>query len=490
METATLSTVDQFKELVRQEWSDPATVAGWRRWFPKMLVQFQTGTDLLLQAASLEPGMHVLDLASGSGDPALALAAAVGPTGRVTATDSSTEMLALAEANARAQGLTNLTFRQADAQALPFPDQHFDRVTSKLGVMYFVDCAQALREVRRVLKPDGRVALLAWGPPEQSPYIQAALGPILQRAQLPPPPPDAPQPFRFAAHGALTAELDRAGFRQIQEDTHVDSPAVAGSAGGTLAAPLRHRRAVPSGHRRSRPRRTRAGDRRGARRVAAVLRWGADEYPGGHRGCVGDALTSAERGPLDSLAWCGRQVLACLPIAIRRQRRASRARPTQTSPPRRADRRLAGGPSFPRTTSTATWRPSSTSAFVRDWVRELYAERGRPSIDPVVFFKLQLVMFFEGIRSERQLIETASLNLAHRWLPRAIALDEPLPDHSSLTRIRQRLGIDDLPALLREGRRPLPGSGLGLGPRAVLRWLRPRDTSGHDGPRDEEGEPL
>ena len=73
--------------------------------------------------------------------------------------------------------------------------------------------------------------------------------------------------------------------------------------------------------------------------------------------------------------------------------------------------------------------------------RELYAERGRPSIDPVVFFKLQLVMFFEGIRSERQLIETASLNLAHRWYL-GYALDEDLPDHSSLTRIRQRLGID------------------------------------------------
>src|ERR671911_384338 len=78
--------------------------------------------------------------------------------------------------------------------------------------------------------------------------------------------------------------------------------------------------------------------------------------------------------------------------------------------------------------------------FVREWARELYAERGRPSIDPVVFFKLQLVMFFEGIRSERQLIAMASLNLAHRWYL-GYALDEALPDHSSLTRIRQRLGI-------------------------------------------------
>lgn len=79
--------------------------------------------------------------------------------------------------------------------------------------------------------------------------------------------------------------------------------------------------------------------------------------------------------------------------------------------------------------------------FVREWVRDLYAERGRPSIDPVVFFKLQLVMFFEGIRSERKLIETASLHLAHRWYL-GYALDEDLPDHSSLTRIRQRLGVE------------------------------------------------
>jgi transposase len=79
-------------------------------------------------------------------------------------------------------------------------------------------------------------------------------------------------------------------------------------------------------------------------------------------------------------------------------------------------------------------------SFVREWSRDLYAERGRPSIDPVVFFKLQLIMFFEGIRSERQLIETASRNLAHRWYL-GYALDEALPDHSSLTRIRQRLGV-------------------------------------------------
>src|SRR5215204_4752017 len=78
-------------------------------------------------------------------------------------------------------------------------------------------------------------------------------------------------------------------------------------------------------------------------------------------------------------------------------------------------------------------------SFVREVVRDRYAAGGRPSIDPVVFFKLQLIMFFEGLRSERKLIETASLHLAHRWYL-GYALGEPLPDHSSLTRIRTRLG--------------------------------------------------
>jgi transposase len=105
--------------------------------------------------------------------------------------------------------------------------------------------------------------------------------------------------------------------------------------------------------------------------------------------------------------------------------------------------------------------------FVREWTRGCYADRGRPAINPIIYFKLQLVMFFEGIRSERKLIETASLNLAHRWYL-GYALDEDLPDPSSLTRIRQRLGIDIFQRFF-EGRRPVPGSGPGLGSGALLR---------------------
>src|SRR4051794_9998872 len=78
--------------------------------------------------------------------------------------------------------------------------------------------------------------------------------------------------------------------------------------------------------------------------------------------------------------------------------------------------------------------------FVRALVRDAYAESGRPSIDPVVFFKLQLILFFEGLRSERQLMRVVADRFSLRWYL-GYDLTEPLPDHSSLTRIRERYGL-------------------------------------------------
>ena len=80
-------------------------------------------------------------------------------------------------------------------------------------------------------------------------------------------------------------------------------------------------------------------------------------------------------------------------------------------------------------------------SFVREFVQQTYAGGGRPSVDPIVFFKLHLVMFFEGIRSERQLMRHAADRLSVRWYL-AYDLGEPLPDHSSLMRIRTRYGVD------------------------------------------------
>ncbi len=208
---------ERYKEEVRRDWTDGA--AGWRKWNAQFAFMTRAATEAIVQAAQVEPGMQVLDLASGAGEPALTLAEAVAPNGHVMATDLVPEMLALGEEVAQERRLRNISFKQADAEAIPFADKSFDVVTCRLGVMFFPDPAMALRETRRVLKPGGRAAFVAWGPIDQNASFMSTLGVILKYVQLPPPDPEAPSPFRFAKPGSLSAVLSQNGFVEIQEES-------------------------------------------------------------------------------------------------------------------------------------------------------------------------------------------------------------------------------------------------------------------------------
>jgi SAM-dependent methyltransferase len=210
--------LEQYRQVVRDEWTDDDTVAAWARWHPKITAQQVNMRDVLLEHARLEPGLRVLELACGTGDPALEIARRVGPDGRVTATDLSPQMLGECRKNASAAGIANMDFAAVDAENLQFDRESFDRVTSRLGVMYFVDVQRALAEIKRVLVPDGIVALQAWGLPDESPYFMNAVGPFLRRLSPPPPPADAPTPLRFAPPGKLVGALTAAGFSDIRED--------------------------------------------------------------------------------------------------------------------------------------------------------------------------------------------------------------------------------------------------------------------------------
>ncbi len=203
------------------DWNWAERAAAWRRWHPTLTEWWRGVTDLLVTWAEPGPGMRVLDLASGTGEPALTLAPLIAPGGVVTATDMIPEMVAIAAENAAAQGITNMPARQADAALLPFPDASFDCVTCRFGVMYFPDVSQALREVRRVLRPDGRAVFATWGPLEQIDYLTSTLSVLLRYHQTPPPTPapDAPHPLRFARAGTLSAALSAAGFSDVREET-------------------------------------------------------------------------------------------------------------------------------------------------------------------------------------------------------------------------------------------------------------------------------
>lgn len=210
----------KFEAKVRTEWLDDATVAAWARWHDKCVAFWHEFTDTLLTISQLAPGQRVLDLASGTGDPALMVAARVGPAGHVVATDLAPQMLAIARANAARAGLQNLSYETVDAHALPYADASFDRVTCRLGVMFFWDCPRALGEIRRVLKPGGIASFIAWGPVERNDYMRTAMGPFKKRQPPPAPPPGAPTPYRFGAPGSLSAELRAAGFSAVEENTH------------------------------------------------------------------------------------------------------------------------------------------------------------------------------------------------------------------------------------------------------------------------------
>jgi len=118
--------------------------------------------ELLAQAAA-QPGERVLDVACGTGVVAQALAAAVGPQGRVLGVDISSAMVAAAAARAQAAGLGWAEFARMDAEALAVPAASFDLVVCALGLMYVPDVDAALREVQRVLRPGGRAVFAVWG---------------------------------------------------------------------------------------------------------------------------------------------------------------------------------------------------------------------------------------------------------------------------------------------------------------------------------------
>ena len=130
--------------------------------------QGQAATTVPIELSNLQLGLNVLDLASGSGVPALDIASIIGSGGHVTATDQSAGALELAKAEAKTIGLTNLSFEATSAQSLPFEDETFDLVTCRMGMMFFPEPIEALKEVNRVLKIGGKFVSIVQGSEQRS----------------------------------------------------------------------------------------------------------------------------------------------------------------------------------------------------------------------------------------------------------------------------------------------------------------------------------
>lgn len=140
---------------------------GWDRaaddYEPLWQVQLAGAQAALLSAAALRPAESVLDVACGTGLVSFAAAQAVGPCGRVVGVDLSGRMVEAARRRAARRGATNTSFERMDAQRLALPDASFDVALCALGLMYVPDPFAALLEMRRVLRPRGRIAVAVWG---------------------------------------------------------------------------------------------------------------------------------------------------------------------------------------------------------------------------------------------------------------------------------------------------------------------------------------
>lgn len=206
----------KFKESTRQQWQNVADA--WNRWGPTLQRWLEPATEAMFEMARLAPGEHVLDVAGGSGEPALTAVARVSPGGYVLSTDIATNLVRLAAENARKRGLNADQFeaRVMDGEHLEIPDASFDAVLSRLGLIYFPERPQALAEIHRVLKPGGRVALAGFTTPAANPFFAIPVTIIRRRAQLPAPAPGSPGPFSMGSREVMEGALRQAGFGAVE----------------------------------------------------------------------------------------------------------------------------------------------------------------------------------------------------------------------------------------------------------------------------------
>ncbi|MEM7223755.1 MAG: class I SAM-dependent methyltransferase [Pseudomonadota bacterium] len=205
-----------YKQAITAEWQ--RTAEGWHRWIPAINAWLAEATELMLDGAGVKEGARVIDIASGDGGQSLAAAARVGASGEVLATDIAPAFVALANGVARRMGLSQLRAEVMDAESLSLPDGRFDGAISRLGLMYLPDLAQGLSEIKRVLRPGGRLAAVVFTTPEKSPFFSVPAKLVREARGLPPPPPEQPGPFFLGAPGRFAEGLARAGFREVRED--------------------------------------------------------------------------------------------------------------------------------------------------------------------------------------------------------------------------------------------------------------------------------
>ena len=200
---------------ILNDWRESAKY--WAKHSGTIRAMFAPVTRALIEHAGIHEGQSVLDLAGGPGEPSLTIAGVVGPSGSVICTDAVAEMVEAARSEANRRGITNVQFRQCTADSIPFPDNSFDVVVSRLGAMFFRDSNASMREILRVAKPGGVLGFVVWHKSDLNPFCYTVTKVMDQHVTPEVAEPDAPSAFRFAEKGKLANVMTEAGAVDVKE---------------------------------------------------------------------------------------------------------------------------------------------------------------------------------------------------------------------------------------------------------------------------------
>ncbi|HYH88605.1 MAG TPA: methyltransferase domain-containing protein [Solirubrobacteraceae bacterium] len=205
-----MTDADDYRRESRVRWGEQAS--GWSARAEELGRLTMPVSVWLVDALALQPGHEVLELAAGTGEVGFLAAEQIAPGGTLISSDFAPEMITAAQARAEQLGITNVRFRQIDAEGIDQPAATLDGVICRWGYMLMADGEAALRETRRVLRPGARVALAAWTGPSENPWASIPGSELVERGHLERPDPDAPGQFAWARAGTIEQYLDAAGF--------------------------------------------------------------------------------------------------------------------------------------------------------------------------------------------------------------------------------------------------------------------------------------
>jgi ubiquinone/menaquinone biosynthesis C-methylase UbiE len=202
--------------------TSPYVSSGSHDWDDTLRSYLGVVTERMLSAAAVGAGQRVLDLASGTGESAIAAAEQVGPRGSVLGTDFVDALLAIARRKAKRKGLKNLAFRciQGGDDALEVPPGPFDAVLIRWGSMFMPDPAACIAHAFRALRKRGRIAVACWAEPHRNPWASLPLSVVNRYSSLPAPAPAPATPdlFTLCDPNRLRTTLEGAGFADVRVD--------------------------------------------------------------------------------------------------------------------------------------------------------------------------------------------------------------------------------------------------------------------------------